>query len=578
MKARLGIALVLSASLLAPAVGHAAWSADPAIVHATTDECPLVAAASDAQDGAIVVWQQNDAANPGVFRLLAKRVLANGDVDAAWPADGALVSNVTPTRSALGALGDGNGGAYVWWMEYASLYLTRILSDGTIAPGWSARGKFLGSLMSAFRPLVFADGQSGIWLGWLQGYPLTTSGRIAHLGPDGLGTGGWPTSGRGYAISNPNEGGLQTLAFAYAPTADGGAWVAWGDAPYDADGYHAGSWRLKRVTSTGLTAPGWDAAGLPVRDFHGELLVDASANYVPSYPPYLAASPVAVAPDGAEGAYLLISDVADWACLTPKLFHRDLTGAADPSWPVVGVVPGAGYAGACADYGADNSLRLFPEAAGGVFAFGNATLTRFTPAAAQTEWSALMGQGFEFIVPPTGDTYLASYRSNIPPGYGQPFSGVWLKQTYASGAAGPGFLEWNDYALYYFYMDVGLAPTSNAGAIFVWSQTYERHGVFARRFTQTGEVTAVEPGAAVARAMRLRFAPGRGVVATLGAIAAGRIQLLDVAGRVCAGTEVSAGAREVTIEGTATLAPGLYFARHRGADGTIETGRVVIVR
>jgi hypothetical protein len=126
-------------------------------------------------------------------------------------------------------------------------------------------------------------------------------------------------------------------------------------------------------------------------------------------------------------------------------------------------------------------------------------------------------------------------------------------------------------------MDVGLAPVSNAGAILAWSQSYERQGVFARRFAQAGQVASVEPVSAAPRMFRLRFAPGHGVVATLGAVAAGRIQLHDVAGRVCAGTEVPVGAREVTIDGTATLAPGLYFARHLGPEGAIETGRVVVV-
>lgn len=576
MKARLEIALILSAALVAPAVGHAAWSVDPVTVHATTDACPLVAAASDAQDGAIVVWQQDVAASPGVFRLLARRVLANGDVDATWPAAGALVSSETVNRSALGALGDGNGGAYVWWMEGVELYLTRVLPDGTVATGWTARGRFLGySFASAFHPRVFADGQGGIWLGWLMGAPLYTSGCIVHLGPDGLSAGGWPEGGFQYAISDQSNGGLRTLAFSYAPAPDGGVWVAWGDAVYDAAGYHAGSWRILRLMSEGSEAPGWESGSVAVREFHGELLVNASA----AYPPYFAASPVAVASDGAEGAYLLVSDVVDGgATLTSRLFHRDSTGAAYPSWPMAGVVPDAGGVWRqAADYGADNSLRLFPEAAGGVFAF-DITLTRFTPAATQMEWSAPMGGGFEFIVPPTGDTYLASYRSNIPFSQGSPFSGIALKHTYASGAAGPGFLEWNDHTLYYFYMDIGLAPTSGAGAIFVWSQTYERQGVFARRFAPDGEVVGVEPVAVAPRVFRLRFAPGRGVVATLGRVAEGRIQLHDVAGRVCAGTEVPAGAREVTIEGSAPLAPGLYFARHRGADGAIETGRVVIVR
>jgi hypothetical protein len=88
----------------------------------------------------------------------------------------------------------------------------------------------------------------------------------------------------------------------------------------------------------------------------------------------------------------------------------------------------------------------------------------------------------------------------------------------------------------------------------------------------------VEPTPESPRVFRLRFAPGHGVVAIVGGVEAGRIWLYDVTGRVCAGVEVPAGALEVTIEGTATIAPGLYFAQHRGADGSVETGRVVIVR
>jgi hypothetical protein len=599
MKARLGIALVLSAALFVPAVGHAGWSADPVTVHATTDACPLVAAASDAQDGAIVVWQQNDAANPGVYRLLAQRVLASGDVDASWPVDGALVSSATSNRVALGALGDGSGGAYVWWMQSTALYLTRILPDGTIAPGWPANGKTVGFLpTSAFRPLVFADGQGGIWLGWLAGALASRLGHVKHLGPDGLGAGGWPTNGRGYAVSSSDEGERRTLAFTYAPAADGGAWIAWGDALNDSVGLLAGSWRLKRVTSTGLTAPGWDAAGLPVRDFQGELLVDQP--YFGDFGDFAAAL-VAVAPDGADGAYLLLSDVFGEVGLgaefQPKLFHFDAAGLPDPSWPAAGICPHPGLAAFdLSATHADYSLRLFPEAAGGVFAlcphaygswptFGDVTLHRVTAAGTPADWpTAWSGRnmhlpfGLEAIVPPSGDTYIASYFPDGPHGRYDPYAFLALDQTYASGAEGAGFGEGQAQHVTDCYGDIGLAPTSNAGAIFAWSQVYERHGVFARRFTGAGQVTAVEPGAVVAQALRLRFAPGRGVVATLGSVAEGRIRLLDVAGRVCAGAEVPAGAHEVTLEGTAMLAPGLYFARHRGADGAIETGRVVIVR
>ena len=589
MKALTGIALVLGASLLAPAVGRATWSADPVTVHATTDACPLVAAASDAQDGAIVVWQQDDAANPGVFRLLAKRVLANGDLDASWPAAGAPVSSATVDRSALGALG-GGGGAYVWWMEGASLYLTRLLSDGTVATGWPARGKALGTLFApAFRPLVFDDGQGGIWLGWLAPGAEMPSGRVTHLGPGGLGARGWPNGGRSYAVSTQtDEAALLTVAVTFAPAADGGAWVAWGDVVVDSSGaVEAGSWRLLRTTPTGLVASGWDPAGLPVRAFHSELLLNGGPT---TWPPF-AAAPVAVAPDGASGSYLLLSELTDaggWLASTVLLFRLDASGSPEPSWPAAGVEPGWSGSAEVVDHGANCSLRLFPEAAGGVFAMRpffyaegifSVGLLRFTAAGTQTWWAGVEHPaGLEWIVPPSGEAYLASCWPTGPYQRYDPLAFIRLDRTSASGVGGTAFSESHDDILLTWYGDVGLAPASGAGAIFAWSQVHERQGVFARRFTQMGQVTGVPPGEPAKGPLRLRFAPGRGVIATLGSVAAGRIQLLDVTGRVCGGADVPAGAREVTLEGPAPLAPGLYFARHRGSGGAVETGRVVVVR
>jgi hypothetical protein len=588
MKARLGIALPLCASLLAPALAHAAWSADPVTVHATTDLCPLVAAASDAQDGAIVVWQQNDAANPGVFHLLAKRVLANGDLDAAWPVGGATVSSATVGRTALGALGDGSGGAYVWWMESASLYLTRVLSDGTLAAGWPARGRSLSTLMDyRFRPLVLADGAGGIWLGWLAPGADLPFGRVTHLGPDGLGAGGWPDGGRSYAVStHTDEAWRLTVAFTFAPAGDGGAWIAWGDAPADSTGFLAGSWRLLRTAATGLVAPGWDAAGLPVGAYHVELLINP-----PLYGAPFAASPMAVCPDGGDGVYLLLSDVTDAGgglTSTPLLFHLDAAGSPDPSWPAAGVEPGWSGFNEARDCGADCSLRLFPETAGGVFAMRpffftegivGVELVRLTATGAQTGWADVdFPAGLEWIVPPSGDTYLASCWPYGPYQSHDPSAFIRLEQTSAAGVEGPGLFEWHRDILLTWYGDVGLAPTSGAGAIFVWSQVHERQGVFARRFTQAGQVTGVAPAGPAMGPLRLRFAPGRGVVATLGAVAGGSLRLFDVSGRVCGRADVPSGACEVTLAGTAPLAPGLYFARHLGSDGTVETGRVLVVR
>jgi hypothetical protein len=48
---------------------HAAWSADPVEVYATTALCPLVSAASDAAHGALIVWQE-ETVSGGLLRAV----------------------------------------------------------------------------------------------------------------------------------------------------------------------------------------------------------------------------------------------------------------------------------------------------------------------------------------------------------------------------------------------------------------------------------------------------------------------------------------------------------------------------
>jgi hypothetical protein len=583
MKARLGLALVVSAAFIAPA--HAAWSPEPVTVYSTPVPCPLVAAAADGANGAYVVYQRSDAGHA----VVAHHLLAAGDLDPIWPADGLALSGFSLNRVTLGAVGDGIGGAYVWWVDGTALYLTRMLPDATVAAGWPAHGKLLGYVFTAdvgtpgHRPLVFADGQGGVWLGWLAGRTLASTGRVAHLGPGAVGAGGWPTSGRSFAVSEtPEAGGRQTLAFTFAPAPDGGAWVAWGDAPYDETGYQAGSWRLLRVGATGYPLDGWTGEGTPVRALHGEWVTEAQ----PGYGPYPTQAPVAVASDGADGVYVLLTDVDEWSGATPRLFHLDAAGVPAASWPTAGVVPFASGYGALSGP-AECSARLFREAAGGVFAlrasffsegYVQLDLNRFTSTGTQVSWGHAGPEGFECIVPPVGDTWLADYWPYGCTGPYCSYPSLYVQQTLASGLQGPGFLEYHEAYFGTWYGDIGLAPTDDGGAIFAWSQQIGRTGVFARRFAPGGEVTGVPEIAPPATALRLRFAPGRGVIATPGRVAGGRLRLMDVAGRACAAADVPEGVHEITLEGTATLPSGMYFALHRGATGAIETGKVLVLR
>src|SRR5690242_1913836 len=143
------------ALVLLPRPAHGAWSADPVEVHATTALCPAVSAADDAHGGAVIVWQENTATGG---TLNAQHVFANGDLDPTWGAPVALTTE-SAARVAIGAVSDATGGAYVWWMQDATLYLTHVTGGGSIASGWSTHGRALGTMPSFnYRPVALADG------------------------------------------------------------------------------------------------------------------------------------------------------------------------------------------------------------------------------------------------------------------------------------------------------------------------------------------------------------------------------------------------------------------------------------
>ena len=159
--------------------------------------------------------------------LKAQHLLASGDVDPAWGA-GVDVCTAVVTRVALGSVPDGSGGAYVWWMENATLYLTRVSPAGAIASGWPTRGRVLGTMVSnRQRPSVASDGSGGIYLAWVHNSfaPVTAPvARAVHLGPANTGKGGWPTGGRQLGFTADAVELTNAAAIAAAP--DGGLWFA----------------------------------------------------------------------------------------------------------------------------------------------------------------------------------------------------------------------------------------------------------------------------------------------------------------------------------------------------------------
>jgi hypothetical protein len=572
------ILLLLAALLLAPRPAYGGWSAEPVQVHSTTAECPQVAACGDAAYGAVVVWQELTSGNTGVLR--AQHLLATGDVDPAWSVPASVCADVT-ARSAIGAVSDGFGGAYIWWLEASMLRLTRVGPDGLLASGWPAGGRLIGTQANAAsRPTVLADGAHGVYVAWLQ--PVVSSEilaqfRVTHLGPSNSGADGCPPGGRTIGWTGEQTEYVNTASIGLAP--DGGLWAAWGTTVVDPVLWlQPGDWRLTRLLPSVQAAPGWTMRGVSTGVFHGESL-DPNGELIA--PP---ATLVGTATDGADGAYVV--NGMPWE--TPSVRRYVADGSVAPGWPAAGFPLGWGvFYGVDAGGPAEVSLRALPDAHGGVWAgfpqfYDHGTdyaFQRFAANGATTIGSRVGTSilGLDYARNSDGSVFVASCHPNGPYGPMDPNAYV----SACGGSSAPTYLEYHDEILMHWYGDEGIAPSDDGGAILVWSQAHERFGIFAVRLGATGLVTEVPPSATTGPRLALRFTPGAGVRARATFGVAGRAQcaLHDVAGRIVAGgsLDVTPGVREWTIPDTAGLPAGLYFASVSGA-GEGRTARVIVIR
>jgi hypothetical protein len=573
--------LALLALVLFARPVHSAWSADPVQVHATTALCPLVAASDDAHFGAIFTWQENTASG-GVLK--AQHLLANGDVDPAWGA-GVDVCTTAVTRTALGAVSDGSGGAYVWWMENAALYITRVDPTGTIAAGWPSRGRNLGSMStSRQRPSVANDGSGGIYVAWLN-YTLSPPSvpvvRAVHLGPGNTGKGGWPNAGRTLGTTFDVAELANAAAIAAAP--DGGLWLVFATTTY-VDPLEPGDVRIVRLTSAGLPAPGWDAHGESLMPFHGDLLTYSSV-----WGPEPGMSLVAVADDGGSGAFVaggdVMADAGSVLASDPHLLHVAGDGSPAAGWAAGGITLVNPAWTADRDEGADASLRAMADGHGGVFAGipgfyseGGAELSfgRWSGAGALLPGGLEADQlGLEYANRGDGGMYTASFYPTGPNSYWSPNAYVRAAQT----DPGAGFYEYHDTPVVQWYGDVALTATGDGGAVFGWSQVNQRFGIFAVRLGPAGQVTAVPPTVIQGPpSMRLRFVPGIGVRALIASVPSGREELAlhDVSGRVVARTTIAqASGGDWVFPGTEGLPSGVYFAR-AVSGGVVLRARVAV--
>ena len=270
---------------------------------------------SDGAGGAIVAWE--DGRSPDTETdIFATHLLANGQVDAAWPVNGAALAVIDGVQDAPAMVPDGAGGAIVTWMDRRAgasvidLYAQHVLASGVVDPRWPVNGLAVSTAPGTQElPVISVDGAGGAIIAWQDQRGLPTGFNVfaQHVLNSGVVDLAWPVNGLGVCTANGDQG-RPTI------TSDGatGAIVVW------TDGRFVGSDHIfaEHVLVTGVVDAAWP--------FNGRQLSNAAV---------LESRPRATT-DGAGGA------IVSWQGFTTQLNmyvqHVKANGVLDPLWPAAG--------------------------------------------------------------------------------------------------------------------------------------------------------------------------------------------------------------------------------------------------
>jgi hypothetical protein len=184
--------------VLASGVVDPAWPADGRALTSEASYQYNPAMASDGVGGAIVAWEDYRGGGSDIY---AQRVLASGATDPAWPTNGRALCTATNSQVRPRIVGDGTSGAFVTWEDFRlggyDVYAQRVLADGAVDAAWPANGAAVCSAVgNQFGPEIAADGEGGGIIAWwdsrsspsyIYAQRLTRSGPIEVLWtPDGV--------------------------------------------------------------------------------------------------------------------------------------------------------------------------------------------------------------------------------------------------------------------------------------------------------------------------------------------------------------------------------------------------------
>ena len=297
-----------------------ALMADPRIIASVPEGEESPSIVSDGAGGAIVTWPdgRSDLTEADIF---AQHVLASGNVDGAWPANGTTLCASGGQQSLPVIASDGAGGAIVAWVDGRAgatvndldVFAQHVLASGLVDPSWPTNGTSICTEPKAQGSLaIVEDGAHGAIVTWADSRSGNPGVDIyaQHVLSSGVVDPAWPVNGLGLCTAP----GTQTLPRIISDGAAGphGAIVTWHD---DRDGHN--HIYAQRVSNSGAIAPGWPGNGLAV-----------SVSGVDE----VEAAPVS---DGAGGAIVAWGDAAS-GHHNIRARHVLASGVVDAAWPASG--------------------------------------------------------------------------------------------------------------------------------------------------------------------------------------------------------------------------------------------------
>jgi hypothetical protein len=170
--------LVVSSAALVSSTAIAAWTHDPSVnllVSGGVGSQSNPVAASDGQGGAFVAWVDSRNFGSTNYDVYAQHVLSTGVVDPAWPVNGLAICALAGEQSIPAIVSDGAGGMIVAWQDHRGssfdIYAQRISSAGTVVAPWPANGKQItNSSFDDYGPRIVTDGANGAWIAWTRDF------------------------------------------------------------------------------------------------------------------------------------------------------------------------------------------------------------------------------------------------------------------------------------------------------------------------------------------------------------------------------------------------------------------------